>query len=148
MRAKSKTGPPRLSACDRERRALELRRAGHSYSEIGRKLGCGSSHRDVTAYLDRVAEENAESARELVRLEVERLDALQAAVWDQAMAGQLGAVDRAVRIGERRAKLPGLEREKVELSGSGGAPIEVESSGYAKVRALLKRYAEPSQQPT
>lgn len=38
-------------------------------------------------------------------LEVLRYDRLQAAVWPSAMKGDLNAVDRALTIGDRRARL-------------------------------------------
>jgi hypothetical protein len=50
-----------------------------------------------------------EEVQQLRVLESQRLDALLEAVWPQAAQGHLPAVDRAVRILERRARLLGLD---------------------------------------
>jgi hypothetical protein len=46
---------------------------------------------------------------EVLNLELARLDALQDAVWDQAMTGDTKAVDSALKVINMRAKLLGLE---------------------------------------
>jgi len=53
--------------------------------------------------------ECAELAEHLRELENQRLDELQASLWDKALAGVLPAADRILRIMERRAKLNGLD---------------------------------------
>lgn len=50
-----------------------------------------------------------EPADELRSLELERLDRLLLGVWSQAAKGNQGAVDRALKIMERRARLLGLD---------------------------------------
>lgn len=54
---------------------------------------------------------------ELRTLEAQRLDRLFLVVWRQALAGDLAAVDRALRIQDRRAKLLGLDEPSRQLSG-------------------------------
>jgi len=64
----------------------------------------------------------------VLQLELERLDAMQAAIWDDAMNGHLGAIDRVLKIMERRAKLLGLDQldvtqqpePKIEIVLAGG----------------------------
>ncbi len=47
-------------------------------------------------------------------------------LWHRAMVeGDLRAVDRLLRVAERRARLLGLDLDRVEVSGPGGGPIEV-----------------------
>jgi hypothetical protein len=48
-------------------------------------------------------------AKELRDLEAARLDRLQEQPWLQAVQGNLAAIDRCLRIMERRAKLLGLD---------------------------------------
>ena len=50
-----------------------------------------------------------EGAEHLRTLEALRLDEIQAKIWDKAIAGDYRAVDRVLRIMERRAKLLGLD---------------------------------------
>lgn len=100
---------PKAETEEKERKALELRRAGVDYATIARQLGYsnrGTVHRMVQKAMARVNKEPAEALR---NLEQERLDRLQAAVWQDALKGSYGAVDRVIRIMERRAKLLGLD---------------------------------------
>jgi hypothetical protein len=48
----------------------------------------------------------------VTRLEEERLDALLAAVWEKALAGDGPAIDRALAIMARRARLRGIDAER------------------------------------
>lgn len=108
----------RIAAAERHRQALDLRKAGASYRAIAAKLGYDSPssvHKAVAAALRRITEEPAAEVR---TLELERLDALTIALWPQAAKGHLGAVDRLLRVMERRAKLLGLDApERVAMSG-------------------------------
>lgn len=105
----SMTGGKRIDAAERQRKALEARKAGASYDQIARQLnyaGPSSAHKAVITALQRTIQEPAD---ELRQLELTRLDALLIPVWGQAMKGSLPAIDRAIRIMERRAKLLGLD---------------------------------------
>lgn len=105
----SKTSQNRLAAAEKHRQALELRRGGATFAEIAAMLGYegpSGAYRAVMGALRRTLQEPAD---ELRSLELSRLDALLMAVWPQATRGNLGAIDRALRIGERRAALAGLD---------------------------------------
>lgn len=100
---------PRISVADRQRQALELRKAGLSYDLIARRLKYRSrsgAHKAVQTALKKTLREPAD---ELRQLELERLDAMLLGLWPQAQRGNQGAVDRVLKIMERRAKLLGLD---------------------------------------
>ncbi len=107
-RGKMASGDVRVTARQREARALQLRQAGLTYAQIGRHLGVCESRawRIVQRALRRVV---ADPLGELRQLENLRLDSLLMAVWPKAMAGQLEAVDRVLSIMARRARLLGLD---------------------------------------
>jgi predicted transcriptional regulator len=110
-------GPRRLKARDRALQALDLRKAGMSYSQIGNALGMtkmGASQA-VSSILKSTAQEPADEVR---KLEVERLDTLLRGVWPRAIQGDVHAVDRCLRIIERRSAILGLD-----------APVKTEHSG-------------------
>lgn len=91
---------------------------GFSYEEIARQVGFtnrGSAHRAVRKAL---AERQAEDIDTLRALEADRLDALQAAHWDLAMAGDPGATNSILRVMERRARLFGLDKDQASDSES------------------------------
>jgi len=122
---------PRVDAAERDAQALELRAAGLSFRQISRRLDCSSTtaYRRVARGLDRTLREPADRVR---ALELHRLDQLQDAATEVLrvhhvliQAGRvvvdrhgqpypdhgpvLAAVAALLRIGERRAKLLGLD---------------------------------------
>lgn len=125
---------PNIRQLELQHRALELRRQGLNYHEIARelKISTNRAYELVQSALTRWMLEPAEDVR---LLELQRLDALLAALWDKAIAGDLAVVDRVLRIMERRAKLLGLDQ------------IEVVSTdlGIAVLKLLQKL---PSEEPT
>lgn len=82
-------------------RVLNLRRAGAPFDHIAKQLNLPT---DVVRGLfdDALTTLDTEVQR---ALEVDRLDRLHVAVWSQAVAGDLGAVDRVLKISERRDKV-------------------------------------------
>ena len=107
----SRTGSRRVQAAERRLQALALRREGATFSEIGEALGINRSaaHKAVSKALDELAQLSEGEVISLRALELDRLDVLQRAIWMQAMDGVLPAVDRLLRIMERRAKLLGID---------------------------------------
>ena len=106
----SATSPRRLRAAERQRQALELRKAGASYPEIARTLGCAlsSAHKSVSAALQKTLQEPAAEVRQL---ELDRLDRLMRALWPAAIEGDPNVIDRVLKIMARRAALQGLDVE-------------------------------------
>lgn len=96
---------------DQRARALHLRRGGLTFEEIGADLGCDEkrARRLCSDAMEDAREQVATAAKELRAMEVSRLDALVNSIWDAAMRGNLLAIDRVVKIMERRAKMLGLD---------------------------------------
>ncbi len=108
---KSIAAPERMTAAERRAKAIELRKLGLTYRQIGEQVGVTESgaHKIVIGALRDLNAKSAESAADLRRLETERLDQLLVAVVGKARQGHLGAVDRVLRIMQRRARLWGLD---------------------------------------
>lgn len=125
MDGNAPTAPRRVTASDRRRRALELRMAGSSFADIGAALEISkqAAHQLVTAALRDIEAKTVETTDELRRLELERLDKMLIKVWQQVAQGNLGAVDRALRIMERRSRLLGLDAPTKTDITSGNAPL-------------------------
>jgi hypothetical protein len=108
----SRNAASRVRAAQLEERCLELRASGLSFREIACELGVSVSgaYKAVARGLVAANEHNREEAASLRDLEVMRLDQLQAALWEQAVDEcDTRAIDRVLRIMERRAKLLGLD---------------------------------------
>lgn len=109
--SRPKSEPARMTAAERRRKAVELRKAGASLKTIAGELGVTFQavskmiHKEL-AELAAATEKDAETLRQI---EVERLDAMLLGLWNRARHGHEGAVDRVLRIMQRRAALLGLD---------------------------------------
>ena len=115
----------KAQAAERRVKALELRKAGLSYAAIGKTLGVSDAqaYDDVKRILSEMLKERAEDIEHVRQMEVERVDALIAAVWARARGGRkhedgsveppdLQAMDRVLKLMDRRARLLGLDLQK------------------------------------
>lgn len=106
----SKTSARRLRAFKKQVAALELRVKGESFRSIALELkyaGPSGAYKAVEAALERTLTARSEHLRQL---ELERLDKLMLIPWKRAtIAGELVAIDRVLKIMERRAKLTGID---------------------------------------
>lgn len=98
---------------DKAYQAYQLHLGGESWIEVASRLGYESAKTaEVTArkYVQRAAMGMDMAKREeVLNTEMDRLDALQAAVWPTAMLGDTKAVDSVLKIMGHRAKLLGLD---------------------------------------
>jgi hypothetical protein len=124
MKGESRTSARRMDAMKKAADALVLRRAGATYADIAQQLGYtapAGAQKAVERGLKATLQEPAESLR---TLELDRLDRAQRQIWPAVLQGNLGAVDRLLKIMERRAKLKGLDAPvKSELTGKDGNPL-------------------------
>ena len=142
-----KTAPGKLRAQQKAQRALDLRLAGKSFDAIAKALGYASRSGAFMAVDElikaRVADAT-EGADELRRLELERLDVMAAGLWPSASKGNPAAVDRMLKIQERRAKLLGLDAPaKQEVSGPDGGAIQIDAREQlmGRLSSLIERAA-------
>lgn len=94
-------------------RALELRLAGATYDQIAAECGYASksgAYKAVQSQLD-AAGSPVPSEGEDLSTELARLDAMLVGLWPRARRGDVQAVDRVLRISERRSQLKAAARE-------------------------------------
>lgn len=123
------------------RRAFELRRQGKSFYQIAeimelpeaRVAGMVSGAIRAAANLVSTTEK-----RELMALEISRLDELQSAVWPLAVSGDTRAIDSTLKIIQMRAKMLGLE-EQVQTNTVQAVIVQGGSTEY---REALRMIAE------
>ena len=118
---------PDPSAVERRAQALELRKRGMSYRQIGQELGVSrnTAHKYVTAELDELRAETRVSAEQLRDLELERLDQYLARLQPKIEDGDEKAIATALRVQERRAKLTGLDApQRTEVTIGGESVID------------------------
>jgi hypothetical protein len=112
---------------ERQIRAVGLRRAGLGYTEIASAVGYANRGSAWKAVHRALRGELREEVAALVTLELHRLDQMTLGLWPRATRGDVGAIDRVLRIMERRASLLGLDSpRKIKATGSKGGPIRHE----------------------
>ena len=94
---------------ERMARALALRELGTTYESIATQIGVSTrqAYEDVQDALREITREPAES---VLSVELRRLDAILYPMTQQARGGDQRAVDRVLRIMERRARYLGLDK--------------------------------------
>lgn len=96
-------------------KALELRKSGLTYCRIAKALSVSVStvQRDLTQALEEITRESAE---QLLVLEAERIDELFRTCYLLAKKGDMTAMDRAIKLIDRRMHLFGLDTQKHDVS--------------------------------
>jgi len=111
----------------KERESLILRQQGYTFDVIASRLGYKGESGAREAFRRALLRTLQEPAFEVRELELNRLDALHTVAWDLAMVGDLNAVDRVLKIQERRARLLGLDaprQAQIEVTTYDGTVID------------------------
>jgi hypothetical protein len=105
-----------LAAYEKQLKALELRRRGHTYEDIARALGYANPMGAWHAVKAALKKGFVEAAKEFKQLELEKLDDIERRLWPLIRRRQGGrpapdfkALDRFLAISRRRAALLGLD---------------------------------------
>lgn len=111
----------RIEAAAKRKLAVELRMAGRTWEDIAQQCGYSSrmsAHQAVKESLQQTIADLSHTVEEYRTLELERLDALIRANWEEAEAGNIRAGDLVLKLITARGKLLNLEAPaKVEISG-------------------------------
>lgn len=132
MAKENRTSASTARAIEHREHALALRRAGRSYRAIGEELKISKTraHQLVSEGLEESREQIMAHADELRAETLSRLDGMLQKVYPNAEAGDVQAVDRVLKIEERRAKLLGLDapvRTALQGGGEDSPPITTSS---------------------
>ena len=164
--ASSVTHKTKIQAALRRRDALALRIAGHTYRaivdilrkreadnkleyEVPESYDARNCYRDVKHDLDAVLNERRENASELISLELNRLDDMTASIYSMLEESdgedgvepkiKLAAIDRLLKISERRSKLMGLDRpQKLQVIDWRSEIIALITSGQLTMEDVRK----------
>jgi hypothetical protein len=110
----------RLKAAERQRQALQMRIRNATFDQIAKTLGYRSPSGAYKAVMCALKKTLQEPADELRLMEYERLNLLYREVLARALTlrdedgnltqiGDMGAIDRCIRISDRISKLMGLD---------------------------------------
>lgn len=152
------SGLTREFIAERDARIFQMRRSGVPVTEIAKKLGIkvGAVHAAVQRQLQKLNREALLAYPEVLRLELERLDALQQAVWPLTQHRRVTADDGTEIVVEpdlkavaevraliaQRSKLLGMEQTNLNVMVDSPAPqraVLAEAAGAAAVDAFDPR---------
>ena len=104
---------------------MQLRKAGVGYADIGTALGISTAgaYKSVMRALELLAEKTNENAEHVRDIELQRLDAMLKALWPRVLSGDEKAIDRVLRIMDRRARYLGLDAPERRDVTSGGEKL-------------------------
>jgi len=135
------------SVHERDTRIFKLRQAGTSIGEIARRFGVSTQtvSRSISRQLEKMNREAVLAYPEVLRMELERLDSMQQALWpltqhrrqvmddgtEIQIEPDIKAVQQVLSIMDRRSKLLGMEQTNVNVQ------MEAEVSGTGMIRATI-----------
>lgn len=122
------------------REAYDLHVAGKTYYEIGVELGLAASESKrlvVNTIREAAAMVDSETKSDLLDLEVRRIDALQNAVWPQAMEGNVRAGMHVLALILARAKLLGLDVDAVAGTTVNAVVVPANEEQYAAALRMI-----------
>ena len=137
--ARTPSAPANLTTREREETAYTLRIAGWGYKEIGPYIGVSSTaaYQMVMRVLDRMETDLKGGADKVRNMELDRLDEMIKVLWPKVKAGDQFAVDRVLKIQERRAKFAGLDAP-VKLDQNINAQVEMQTYTDDKLEAEIR----------
>ena len=143
---------------ERDHRIFKMRQAGTSVSEIARRFGVSTSvvSKAIQRQLEKMNREAVLAYPEVLRMELERLDNLQQAIWpltqhrkirmddgtEQTVEPDLKAIQQVLSIMDRRTKLLGMDQTNInvqmDMVGQNNDAIKVTLAGQAGVEEKEK----------
>ena len=134
---------------ERDLRIFKMRQGGVAVNEIGRRFGISTSvvSKAIGRQLERLNREALMAYPEVLRMELERLDSLQAAIWpltqhrrvslddgtEIQVEPDMKAIQQVLSIMDRRSKLLGMESNnlsiQMDVSSNLSDPIRVSMVG-------------------
>lgn len=136
-----------VTAAEQAYRCHRMRVDGYSWEQIAQVEhypSAGAAKYDVDRYLDEGKALVVESSqREMLALEVARLDSLQLALWKKAMGGHVQSVNAIVNIVMNRARLVGMDANRPGEDANTPRTLVVPVDGEGFLQAL-QQAAEPT----
>jgi hypothetical protein len=132
------TSKEQLRAKERRQKVLDMRLLGASLRRIADKIGCSheTARLDLQKALAELNELEKAKTDHLRSLELQRLDVAMNAIANKVLEGDCGAIDRWLKVSERRSRLLGLDApEKSNISVTGSALTEMSNDELRRIVA-------------
>jgi hypothetical protein len=150
-------GLTREFLAERDLRIFKMRQAGVASNEIARRFGITTNavNAAIRRQLEKLNREALMAYPEVLRMELERLDALQQAIWpmtqhrkitlddgsEVTVEPDLKAIQQVLSVMDRRAKLLGMEQNNISISvESNDTPQRAVLAGAAERAASVDAF--------
>lgn len=156
MQEKRQQGLTREFLAERDLRIFKMRQSGVAANEIGRRLGMTSNavNAAIRRQLEKLNREALLAYPEVLRMELERLDALQQAIWpmtqhrkvtlddgtDMVVEPDLRAVQQVLSVMDRRSRLLGMEATNINVQVETTAPQRAILAGADESPAAIDAF--------
>jgi len=151
---------------ERDSRIFKMRQAGVAISEIAKRFGVSTKvvSNAVNRQLEKLNKEDGLVYLDVLRMELERLDSLQAALWpltqhrkvtmddgtEVQIEPDMKAVQQVLAISDRRSKLLGMDQTRVNIqaeisSGAVASPIRATLAGQAGIKKEIYKFDPESE---
>lgn len=121
----------RITAAERQRRALQMRKSGSTFDQIAKAVGYSNESGARKAVFTALKKLVQEPAEELKKLELERMDVMIQSLWPDVLQGKPRSIEVALKVMDRRAALLGLD-----------APKQVEDHRIVSMQVMADQIAE------
>lgn len=132
-------GKGQIDQALREHRVIELRAKGYPFQQIAETEHYADASAAAKVFKSGMAKLIRPVADEVRELELERLDRFLLALWAKIEQGDPVAIDKGLRIMDRRAKYLGLDapvKQQVEVTTfEGGSELDREVARLAQLLA-------------
>jgi hypothetical protein len=144
---------------ERDARIFKMRQAGVAVSDIAKRFNCSTKvvSLAISRQLEKINKESSLAYPEVLRMELERLDAMQSALWpltqhrkvqlddgtEVAVEPDMKAIQQVLSIMDRRSKLLGMEQTNVNISAdvnTNQAPIRATLAGQEGMKKEIAAY--------
>jgi hypothetical protein len=149
---------------ERDVRIFKMRQAGVAVSEIAKRFNCSTKvvSLAISRQLEKLNKETSLAYPEVLRMELERLDAMQAALWpltqhrkvqlddgtEVSVEPDMKAIQQVLSIMDRRSKLLGMEQTNINVNAdvsTNQAPIRATLAGQEGMRKEIAAYDPESE---
>jgi hypothetical protein len=144
---------------ERDLRIFKLRQAGVPMNEIARRFGVATKTvgTSISRQLEKMNREALMAYPEVLRMELERLDALQQAIWpmtqhrkvtmddgtEMQVEPDLKAIQQVLLIMDRRSKLLGMEQNNVNIQMDVSSSIPIRATLAGSIQQSVGKQFSP-----
>jgi len=143
----SRTSQRLIQSKERRLKAFAMRKRGYTFEQIGDALNISrqAAHKLVDNYITEMEALTDEEAKKLIKIELSRLDDLMTVAYNSAMndketpGNRLKAIDRVLKVMERRSNMLGLDApKKIAPTDPQGNELKGAGAGLASLLAAAE----------